>query len=250
MITQTQGYRLLSPRLYGTVAQTPTHPEESLQNVNERPLFDGSLCMVGSVPVGPGGLFVLSKASALVIDNLNILPTYSGTGRWIRVSWNPVSGQAREMASWDQFGQVLIPAGTLEAAPVTIETISVSIVPLIGYSANYLFEATAAIFGVCTYKAGTTSTAGMKFLWDLDGDGTFETAGARIENFFLDDSYHESLVLRERRTVPYASLGVIQLPAVRLVGWDPTTPAAGWATAINAAGGPQPNSLEFVYGNA
>ncbi len=249
MINQCVDYRLISPRIYGRVSQTPTAPEESLENVNEVPLFDGSMCIVGSVPLGPGGLFVLSKASALVVDNLNVLPTYSGVGRWIRLSWNPVMPQAREMASWEQFGQILIPAGTLEATPVVIRAVGAGVVTAIGYDDTYIFEATAAVWGTCTYEEGSTITAGMKFEWDLNGDGTYETAGARIADMQMTaEGPMQSLVLRERRSVTYAALGTIQVPFVRLVGWD-AAQAGGWATAQNVAGGAQPNSLEFVYGN-
>jgi hypothetical protein len=245
MITQDSRFRLLSPRAFGTVAQTPLYPEEALQNVIIEPLFDGTLCMVGAVPLGPGGLFFLLKSSALVVDNLNVLPTFTGVGRWIRLDALSLDG-AHEDSVLNHFDEVQVPGGTLEAAAVTLWTIGHGIVTTLGYAANYECDLTLVVQVQAEADSQVGHSNGIKFQWDLNGDGIFETEGARMEAFGNEIGAYRTLALRERRTVTYASMAPLYTPLVRAVGWDDNA-GSGWFTEGVAPGSIPPNSLEWRF---
>lgn len=247
MITQDDSLRLLTPRTYGTVAQTGGHPELALENVNTSQLFDGTLCMVGGVPNGAGGLFRLDKTSVVPLDSLNVLPTQSGVGRWRRVAVDSAASQVNIRSSLGSFNEVLIPPGTLEADPVIIHDRFITVLTSLGYANSYFLDARASLWGSCLTAMGTTVTAGMKFQWDIAGDGTW-VDGARVEGMNMIAGAEKSLVLIERRQVSYATIaaaGVAQL--MRLVGWD-AEQDGGWSTAIGG-GGIGPNTLEMIGRN-
>lgn len=251
MINQDIALRLISPRRYGTVAQTPTAPQEALQNVVIAELFDGTMCIVGNTPAGPGGLFALSKASAIPVDGLNILPTFTGVGRWIRIDAAGLPAQARASSIWDQFGAVSVPGGTQEAGAVVLDAIPASVVTILGYDDNYYFDAEVTLQALGVGQESDTMEAGIKFQWDLDGDGTYETEGARTTSHHFGLLAYDSFVMRERRLVPYASLGTILIPRLRVVGWD-TAFAGGWQTAVDTTevGPIHPNTLSFTFSHS
>ena len=244
MITQDIRYRVISPRAFGTVAQTPLYPEEALENVVIEPLFDGTLCMVGAVALGPGGLFTLSKTSVLLVDNLNVLPTFTGVGRWIRLDALTLDG-AHEDSILNHFGEVLVPGGTLEAAAVPLWTVGHGVVTTLGYAANYEFDATLVVQVQAEDESVVAHQNGIKLQWDLNGDGVFEVEGNRVEAFGNEIGAVRTIVLRQRLVVPYASLAPVFTPAVRAVGWD-ASQSAGWHTQ-EIAPVLVPNSFEWRF---
>ncbi len=246
MNTQDVHYRLLSPRLYGTVAQTPLFPERALQNVIVDPLESGAMCIVGVCPAGPGGLFVLSKTSVDVVDGVNVLPTAKGVGRWIRLDAMALGTGAHEHSILNPFGEVVIPAGTLEANAVPIWTIGHGVVATLGYHSSYEFDVTLVMQVNLGDEGVPSNGTGVKFEWDLNGDGIYELEGARYVGFGIDAGFtYRTIVLRERITVPVAALGVPQTPVVRAVGWD-TAQGAGWKTQEQVTS-PDPNTLEWQF---
>lgn len=238
------GLRILSPRRYGTVAQTPTAPQESLENVTIGELFDGSLCMVGTTPAGPGGLFTLSKTSAIPVDGLNILPTFAGVGRWIRIDAAGLPPQSRRSSVWQQFGLVAVPGGTQEATPVELSHVSAPVVASLGSASGYILDAEVTLQAIGLGEAGTLE-AGIKFQWDYDGNGVYEEEGARTTSQWFINTANRSFVLRERRVVAPSSLGV--WTQLRVVGWD-TAFQGGWQTGVDGADVPiHPNTLSFTF---
>jgi hypothetical protein len=238
--------RILSPRQFGTVAQNPARAGDAIENVTTGNLVEGTKCWVIQPPVGPSGLFSLFKASTAVVDGLFVLPAYGGVGRWHRVDPLAFQNQVHFNSSYVQFGAIVVAAGTLEANAVVLAERSAAVVTQLGQSAGYLLEADLVMQVVCNTAEGQTFTGGVKLIWDLDGTGTFETEGARFAGFFADDVGGQTIVLRERRAVLLAGLGVAQTPAVRAVGWD-TEQTGGYTTFSNGGTGEAPNSLKFHY---
>jgi hypothetical protein len=239
-------FRLLSPRFYGTVAQNPALAGSALENVPTANLFEGSACWVVQPPVGGAGLFVLFKSSTAVVDGMFVLPAYGGVGRWHRVDANAFANQVHFNSNYVQFGAIVVAAGTLEANAVVLAERSAAVVTQLGIASGYILEADLIMQVVCNTAEGSTVTGGVKLIWDLDGTGTYETEGARYAGFFADDVGGQTIVLRERRAVLFAGLGVAQTPAVRAVGWD-AEGTGGYTTFTNGGTGEHPNSLKFQY---
>lgn len=87
MINQHQDIDLLSQRLYALESQTPTRPEDSLQNVVADGMPDGAMCLVLHRTFGgDAALFYLDKASTDPSDGYYAIATASGVGRWVMLS--------------------------------------------------------------------------------------------------------------------------------------------------------------------
>lgn len=240
MKEQDTSVRLLTARTFALVSQTPTAPELALENVIPDTLANGALCFVQENLAGSSGLYRLSRTATAAVDGFKVLPTGSGVGRWFKLD---ADGSLLTLVdTLTPFGEVAVPGGTLEAAPVVFTQIDAPAQP------EQTLVATATLsMQALEISEGTLSlTAGVKFLWDLDGSGAFATTGARIPAFnVLAGGASLSVVLRDRITITPAQ--ALLGPSVRAVGWDPTA-LAGYQTADGTPGSACNNlQLQLTY---